>query len=204
MKDYLNVGDNKSKRILIIGGGFVGLTLAAKLLKSKETFVTVLEINVEKVDSFLDKNYGIFEPELDDILNTAIAENRVRFVHNLDEAQFGLAFICVNTNKGELNRIDKQLVLVNSLVNNLAEFAHIYLRSTVPVGSTTKISEMLKASSRNDLKIFYAPVRTAEGVALKELDSLPQIIGCPDYEDTKIGISMLNSLGFTVTETSNS
>ena len=204
MKDYLNVGDNKSKRILIVGGGFVGLTLAAKLLKSKEIFVTVLENNIQKIDSFLDKNYGIFEPELDNILNNSIAENRLGFVHNLDEAKFDLAFICVNTNKGELNRIDKQLVLVNSLVNNLAEFAHIYLRSTVPVGSTTKISEMLKASSRNDLKIFYAPERTAEGVALKELDSLPQIIGCPEYEDTKIGISMLNSLGFTVTETSNS
>jgi len=204
MKGYLNVADSKSKNILVVGGGFVGLTLAAKLLKSKENFVTVLENNVEKVDRFLDKNYGIFEPELDNILNNSIAENRLGFVHSLDEAKFDLAFICVNTNKGELNRIDKQSVLVNSLVKNLVEFAHIYLRSTVPVGSTTKISEMLKASSRNDLKIFYAPERTAEGVALKELDSLPQIIGCPEYEDTKIGISMLNSLGFTVTETSNS
>ena len=204
MKDYLNVGDNKSKRILIVGGGFVGLTLSAKLLKSKESSVTVLENNVEKVEGFLVKNYGIFEPELDDLLNTSVAENRLTFVHNLDEAKFDLVFICINTNKDELNRNDKQLGLVNSLVNNLAEFAHIYVRSTVPVGSTTKISKMLKASSRNDLKVFFAPERTAEGVALKELDSLPQIIGCPDYEDTKIGVGMLNSLGFTVIETSNS
>lgn len=204
MKDYLNVGDNKSKRILIVGGGFVGLTLSAKLLKSKESSVTVLENNVEKVEGFLVKNYGIFEPELDDILNTSVAENRLKFVHNLDEAKFDLVFICINTNKDELNRNDKQLGLVNSLVNNLAEFAHIYVRSTVPVGSTSKISKMLKASSRNDLKVFFAPERTAEGVALKELDSLPQIIGCPDYGDTKIGVGMLNSLGFTVIETSNS
>ena len=49
------MGDKKAKRILIVGGGFVGLTLAAKLLKSKEIFVTVLENNVEKVDSFLHK-----------------------------------------------------------------------------------------------------------------------------------------------------
>lgn len=204
MKDCLNVEDNKSKKILVVGGGFVGLTLAAKLLKSKESFVTVLENNVEKVNSFLVKNYGIFEPELDDILNNRIAENRLEFVHDLGKVKFDLVFICINTNKDELNRVDKQLVLVNSLVNNLAKFAHVYLRSTVPVGSTTKISKMLKASDRNDLKIFYAPERTAEGVALKELDSLPQIIGCPEYEDIKIGINMLNSLGFTVTETSNS
>jgi UDP-N-acetyl-D-mannosaminuronic acid dehydrogenase len=204
MKDYLNVGDNKLKRILVVGGGFVGLTLSAKLLKSKDCFVTVLENNVEKVDGFLVKNYGIFEPGLDNILNTNFAENRLTFVHKLDEAKFDLVFICINTNKDELNRIDKQLELVNSLVNNLSEFAHIYLRSTVPVGSTTKISKMLKASSRNDLKVFFAPERTAEGIALKELDSLPQIIGCPEYEDTKIGVGMLNSLGFTVTETSNS
>ena len=204
MIDYLNVENNKSKRILVVGGGFVGLTLTAKLLKSKENLVTVLENNVKKIDSLLAKNYGIFEPELDNILNTSITESRLEFVHNLDEIKYDLAFICVNTNKEELNRVDKQLLLVNSLVNNLAKFAHIYLRSTVPVGSTTKISKMLKASARNDLKIFYAPERTAEGVALKELDTLPQIIGCPEYEDIKIGISMLNSLGFPVTETSNS
>ena len=205
MKDCLSVGDNKSKRnILIVGGGFVGLTLAAKLLKSKENYATVLEKNLEKVNNFLVKNYGIFEPELDNILNESTNENRLKFAHNLDETKFDLVFICINTNKDELNRIDKQLVLINSLVKNLVKSGHIYLRSTVPIGSTANINKALKSSSRNDLKIFYAPERTAEGVAIKELDLLPQIIGCPEFEDIEIGVSMLNSLGFTVTETSNS
>jgi nucleotide sugar dehydrogenase len=205
MKDCLSVDDNKSKiNILIIGGGFVGLTLAAKLLKSKENFVTVLEINIEKTSNFKLRNYGIFEPGLDNILNESIDKNRLRFVHNLGDIKFDLAFICINTSKGELNRIDKQLVLINSLFKNLVKSGHIYLRSTVPIGLTSKINEALKLSSRDDLKIFYAPERTAEGVALKELDLLPQIIGCPEFEDIKIGVRMLNSLGFTVIETSNS
>jgi NADH dehydrogenase FAD-containing subunit len=58
MKDCLSVDDNKSKKnILIVGGGFVGLTLAAKLLKNKENYATVLETNLEKVNNFHVKNY---------------------------------------------------------------------------------------------------------------------------------------------------
>ena len=204
MKDYLNVADNKSRNILIVGGGFVGLTLAAKLLKSKENYITVLEKNAKKVDGFYAENYSVFEPELDNILIKSTKENRLKFIKDLDEAKFEIAFICINTNKEELNRIDNQLSLINSLVNSLTISGHIYLRSTVSVGTTSIIYNAIKSSIRNDLKLFYAPERTAEGVALKELDSLPQLIGSPDPEDIQIGVKMLSALGFIVTETSNS
>ena len=205
MKDYKNVAVNLSKiEILVVGGGFVGLTLAAKLLKNSNTNLTILENNLEKITKFQNREYGIFEPGLDGSLNSSIDKNRLRFVSDLSELKFDLAFICINTSKGQLNRIDKLITLINTLTKHLVNSGHIYLRSTVPVGITTKIHKSLKASSRNDLMIFYAPERTAEGIALKELDSLPQIIGSPELNEIKIGANMLSSLGFDVIETTNS
>ena len=205
MKDYLNVVVNSSKiEILVVGGGFVGLTLAAKLLQNSNTNLIVLENNLEKISKFRIKEYGIFEPGLDEAFNSGIDKNRLRFVSDLSELKFDLAFICINTSKGELNRIDKLSDLIGTLTKHLVSSGHIYIRSTVPVGTTTKIYKSLKASLRNDIMIFYAPERTAEGMALSELDSLPQIIGSPMLSKVEIGTKMLSSLGFEVIETRNS
>jgi nucleotide sugar dehydrogenase len=205
MRDYLNVVVNSSKiEILVVGGGFVGLTLAAKLLQNSNTNLTVLENNLEKISKFRIKEYGIFEPGLDEAFNSGIDKNRLRFVSDLSELKFNLAFICINTSKGELNRIDKLSDLIDTLTKYLVSSGHVYIRSTVPVGTTTKIYKSLKASLRNDIMIFYAPERTAEGMALSELDSLPQIIGSPVLSEVEIGTKMLSSLGFEVIETRNS
>lgn len=199
------MGADKSKsEILIVGGGFVGLTLTAKLLKSPNNYLTILENNVDKINNFHKHEYGIFEPGLDEILNSSIKSNRLKFVSDLDDLNFELVFICVNTRKIESNRIDKQINLIDSIIKHLVASGHIYLRSTVPVGTTKKIYEYLQNSERDDLKIFYVPERTAEGIALDELDSLPQIISSPAINDLKIGINKLESLGFKVIETSNS
>ena len=205
MRDYLNVVVNSSKiEILVVGGGFVGLTLAAKLLQNSNTNLTVLENNLEKISKFRIKEYGIFEPGLDEAFNSGIDKNRLRFVSDLSELKFNLAFICINTSKGELDRIDKLSDLIDTLTKHLVSSGHVYIRSTVPVGTTTKIYKSLKASLRNDIMIFYAPERTAEGMALSELDSLPQIIGSPVLSEVEIGTKMLSSLGFEVIETRNS
>ena len=182
--------------ILIVGGGFVGLTLAAKLLNTKQHKVTVLEINPEKINNFYQEQYGIYEPGLDEILSSSFNDKRLIFIQNIDNTKFSVVFVCVNTNKAEVNRLEKQISMINLLTDNLISSGHIYLRSTVPVGTTAKIYNAIQSSSRNDIKIFYAPERTAEGVALKELDTLPQIIGSPESASLKIGADMLSTLGF--------
>lgn len=190
--------------ILIVGGGFVGLTLAAKLLKTNQHRVTVLEISSEKISNFDVQQYGIYEPGLDEILSSSFDGKRLNFIQKIDNTEFDVVFVCINTNKAEINRLEKQISMINSLTDHLINSGHIYLRSTVPVGTTTKIHKAIQSSSRNDIKIFYAPERTAEGVALKELDALPQIIGSPVASNIKIGADMLKNLGFEIIETTNS
>ena len=55
------------------------------------------------------------------------------------------------------------------------------------------------------MSIHFAPERTAEGVALKELDVLPQLLGTPQngYRASEAR-SFLEDLNFEVVQTENS
>jgi UDP-N-acetyl-D-mannosaminuronic acid dehydrogenase len=67
-----------------------------------------------------------------------------------------------------------------SLVPLLVDGQCLVLRSTVFPGTTEKIRELVDASGR-DIHIAYCPERIAEGKALEELTSLPQIVsGCDE------------------------
>ena len=186
------------KHVLIIGGGFVGLTLAAKLLNTPETTVTVLEKSSDKVSRFNSGEYGIYEPGLEEIFRTAKQQNRIIFTNIFSQVKFDIVFICINTNKNETNRVDSMINLIKELFANINQKGFICLRSTVPVGTTSRVKKFLEESTRPDLKVFFAPERTAEGMALQELDSIPQIVGGFEKDDSEVELDLLRSLGFKV------
>ncbi|MCK4825336.1 nucleotide sugar dehydrogenase, partial [bacterium] len=74
----------------------------------------------------------------------------------------------------------------------------VLLRSTIPVGFTQEevIPELEKQSGLKvgeDFHIAFAPERTAEGVALKELRYNPQIVGGYDDKSYELAASLFNS-----------
>ena len=62
-----------SNNIGIIGGGFVGITLAAKILKNQDTTLTILENDSKKIVNFIAGSYGVSEPGLDELLSDVSA-----------------------------------------------------------------------------------------------------------------------------------
>jgi UDP-N-acetyl-D-mannosaminuronic acid dehydrogenase len=168
----------KSNKILIVGGGFVGLTLAAKILKNGNAYVSVLENNSEKLDNFSNHNFGVFEPGLNDIFMTAIAENRLEFITYEELDIFEAVFICIGTSSAN-NNLKSMDILINfavGLSNNISTDGILFIRSTVRVGTTNKIRVLLSSIDRPDINVTFVPERTIEGNAIKELDSLPQIL----------------------------
>jgi nucleotide sugar dehydrogenase len=194
----------KNSNILIVGGGFVGLTLAAKLLKNESARIVILEQSQTKVYDFKNQNYRIYEPGLDQIFSDSVKQGRLRFEQILENDLFDIIFICINTQKNDSNMSENQQKLFDKLSFYLDFGGHIYLRSTVQVGITSQLYEYIQSSTRKDVKVFFAPERTAEGVALQELDFLPQLLGSPNNEDLIAGSRVLTRLGFTVIQTSNS
>ncbi|HJR62283.1 MAG TPA: nucleotide sugar dehydrogenase, partial [Gemmatimonadaceae bacterium] len=75
----------------------------------------------------------------------------------------------------------------------------VILRSTVPVGTTREVVlPLLEAASGleggTDFHLAFAPERTAEGRALKELRSLPQLIGGVNQDSTEAAAALFREL----------
>lgn len=187
----------------IIGGGFVGITLAAHLVQNSNLKVVLFERDLNKTELFRKGKYQVFEPELDAILNQARAENRFNFEDESND-NLDMIFICIGTPKG-VSKAD-QLDVFNSVVKNLyhriSENGLIFLRSTVSLGTTDLLGQEILQSGRSDISVYFAPERTAEGNAIHELRNLPQIIGCA-IGSMERGTSALRALGFTTVETSS-
>ena len=67
------------KEILIIGAGFVGLTLAGKLLKNERVSVTLLDSNLNTIQRLNMNDSIVFEPGLDERLQNGRSQGRLFF-----------------------------------------------------------------------------------------------------------------------------
>ena len=180
----------------IIGGGFVGITLAGHLLQNLNLSVTILERDSAKVKLFELGNYQVFEPELNQILDNSRLDGRLLFNNEATEL-LDCVFISVGTPKGmsseeQLESFERVILSVEAKIKG---GGFIYLRSTVSLGITQKLADWISSSHRKDLSIYFAPERTAEGNAIQELRTLPQVVGGA-MQSRSEGFKMLEILGF--------
>jgi UDP-N-acetyl-D-mannosaminuronic acid dehydrogenase len=199
----MEIGTDSPQVIGIVGGGFVGITLAAHLVQNSSLNVIIFERDPKKTELFRDGKYQVVEPELDATLDKARDENRLKFETESDE-NLDLVFICVGTPKN-VSKEDQLAVfaaVVKNLEHRIRENGMIFLRSTVSLGTTELLGKQILTSGRSDLALFFAPERTAEGNAMHELRTLPQVLGCA-LGSIADGVSALQALGFNVVETSN-
>ena len=199
----MKLGVASPQVIGIVGGGFVGITLAAHLVQNGDVKVVLFERDTKKTELFRKGKYQVFEPELDAVLDKAKVENRLQFGDESAEI-LDLVFICVGTPKGvsQTNQLAVFTSVVKNLEHRIKENGMIFLRSTVSLGTTDLLGKEISSSTRSDLSLFFAPERTAEGNAMHELRTLPQVLGCA-LGSIGDGRSALMALGFTTIETSS-
>lgn len=195
---------NSSPSIGIVGGGFVGITLAGHLLNHSNTSVNIFERDTLKVKSFKSGNYLVVEPELNSILDSARLEGRLLF-NDESAGILDCLFISIGTPKGmssnrQLNSFQE---VISSIEPRIVDQGLIFLRSTVSLGTTQKLADWISSTHRRDLSVYFAPERTTEGNAIQELRTLPQIIGGTARAENK-GIQMLQTLGFNTISCSSS
>jgi nucleotide sugar dehydrogenase len=186
------------QNILIVGGGFVGLTLGAKLLKTHTASITILESEIEKLRLLKIGKLYVSEPGLDTIFSDALETKRLKFTLFEEEKKYDAVFICVGTPPSTLNENSTEKIFnLTELVNScLKNNGLVFLRSTVTIGTTEKFAASLKNTGRADIKTYFAPERTAEGVALEELDTLPQIIGPTQNSAIGLAVDFFEYFGF--------
>lgn len=180
-----------SRQIIIHGQGFVGLTLAMAMVNSGLR-VYAIEKNSVTLQSLLTFKPLVYEPQLEEILINSL--NKDYSVTDLDisslprESLFcrrihivavGTPMIVRDGNK--LADLTDLFAVVSEICRDLKFGDLIVIRSTVPVGTTRRISKFIfertSLEAGSDYHLAYAPERTVEGNAISEVTRIPQLLG---------------------------
>lgn len=193
-------------KIQIIGLGYVGQTLALALADTG-FMVYGSDVNDDVLDQLKRGQSNIQEKNLLPLLRKHINKNF--FVGKPEEIyqnEIDVHIACIST------PIDRETQKINldalkgsfeEIGNHLKKGQLVILRSTVPVGTARNyVKPILEKSgfvAGEDFYLVVAPERTAEGVALQELRSLPQIIGGINEKSIDEAIKIFRRLTPTIT-----
>lgn len=172
------------RHITVIGLGYVGLTLALTLA-DRGYFVAGVDVDKKKVEMLNRGELYVHEIGLPILFKEHFNRN---FVVATEILEGGDVFIVsvgtpVNTSDGvAVPNLDHLQSACEMIGGKLGMGALVILRSTVPIGTTKKFVQPLleKISgliAGTDFHLAFAPERTVEGNALRELLELPQVIG---------------------------
>jgi UDP-N-acetyl-D-mannosaminuronic acid dehydrogenase len=181
------VARNKTteSEVVVIGLGYVGLTLAAHLARSgfKVHGVEVREFILAE----LAKGKAFFlEEGLDPLLKTVIDNGSLSYHSEIPFSNQSRIFVITvgtplnpdgSANMDFIKRVSEEVRI------NLRENDFVILRSTVKIGTTRDVVKPILDNARVNYGLAFCPERTLEGAALREIAQLPQIIGALNPED---------------------
>lgn len=202
------------RHIVVIGLGYVGLTLAV-VMADLGFRVTGVDADRQVIDGLRRGVTHVHEQGLPELLARQVGVN---FHPTLDMPEDGDVFIvAVGTPVRELDDAPSGLgppdlgaleAVVAGVGAVMRPGALVVLRSTVPVGTTSRfVAPRLEAVSGLrpglDFHLVFAPERTAEGSALHELRALPQLIGGLSPESVESAAAVFRELCPVIVRTSS-
>lgn len=161
-------------KVTIIGTGYVGLSTGV-MLAYLGHHVTCVDVIESKLESLRQGQLPIFEPGLDDLFHQS--STHLRFTSDYTSAipDAEVIFITVGTPPGEGGAPDLRYLeaAARSIAENLnGHFQVIVNKSTVPVGSASWVSgiirDHLSPDHRNDYAVVSNPEFLREGTALQD------------------------------------
>ena len=165
--------------VCVVGGcGHVGLPLAVALSASG-TYVTAYDTNALSVSEVSKGNAPFFELGLSDLMKQEIVSGRFIATTNIDSVKTSeIIIVVIGTPVDEHLNPDPTSIrrVLESLLPYLNDGQLLVLRSTIYPGVTRMVEDYLSEMGKT-IDVVFCPERIAEGHALEELKSLPQIIG---------------------------
>ena len=165
--------------VCVVGGcGHVGLPLAVALSASG-TYVTAYDTNALSVSEVSKGNAPFFESGLSDLMKQEIVSGRFIATTNIDSVKTSeIIIVVIGTPVDEHLNPDPTSIrrVLESLLPYLNDGQLLVLRSTIYPGVTRMVEDYLSEMGKT-IDVVFCPERIAEGHALDELKSLPQIIG---------------------------
>jgi len=165
--------------VVVVGGcGHVGLPLALALAQSGMR-TTALDIDAAKVHQVNSGHMPFLEPGTEDLLTQVLASGyftATTDTSSISEADTIIVVIGTPVDEHLNPEPDAVVHAIDDCLPFMRDGQLMILRSTIFPGVTKKIENHLKDTGKQ-LDLSFCPERIAEGFALKELSSLPQVIG---------------------------
>lgn len=179
--------------IAIVGTGYVGLVSGACFAETGAT-VTCVDVDCAKIAALRKGIIPIYEPGLDELVVKNINAGRLKFSTSLAEVlnDQQIVFTAVGTPPDEDGSADLKYVLqvAKTIGENLNRYLVVVTKSTVPVGTSHKIADTIKAELKKrgvDVSFDVAsnPEFLKEGNAIKDFMSPDRVVIGVDSERAK-------------------
>lgn len=153
--------DLRSKKIVVVGTGYVGLSNAVLLAQHND--VTAVDISSERVDMVNARNSPIVDPELERFLSKRTLS--LNATTDLKAALVGAGIVLIatptdynpKTNYFDISSVEKVAVIASQQ----APSATVVIKSTIPVGCVEKLRKLT-----GNPHIIFSPEFLREGRAL--------------------------------------
>ena len=158
-------------KICVIGTGYVGL-VAGTCLADMGNEVICVDNDLEKLTKLKNGIVPIYEPGLEELIKANVAEGRLSFSSDLDNAvkQSLVCFIAVGTPQSEDGAADLQYVMAvaESIGKALNGYKVIVDKSTVPVGTAEKVTNVIKKYYDGEFDVVSNPEFLKQGAAVDD------------------------------------
>jgi UDP-N-acetyl-D-mannosaminuronic acid dehydrogenase len=171
-------GLNPLDLVVVGGAGHVGLPLSLVFARAGLT-VGIFDIDAATLERIRAGEMPFLEAGADELLHEVLSAGRLEC--SVDAAIVGRAdsvIVVIGTPVDEFLGPSMSVFerVVDQIAPNLRPGALVILRSTIYPGTTTYVQQAL-ADRGVSADVAFCPERTAEGHALEELETLPQIVG---------------------------
>jgi UDPglucose 6-dehydrogenase len=165
-------------KVVVVGTGYVGLVTATCLAESGNE-VTGVDKDARKVETLVGGKLPIYEPGLLELVQRNRREGRLTFSTDLGASvqPARLIFIAVGTPQSESGDADLSAIwaVADEVARHLKAAAPgppgsrvVVVKSTVPVGTNTRLYDRLRAAGCPHLDVASNPEFLKEGAALDD------------------------------------
>lgn len=177
-------------KISVIGTGYVGL-VAGTCLAEMGNDVICVDNNPKKLEELKQGIVPIYEPGLEELIKINVAEGRLSFTNDLDWAVKNslVCFIAVGTPQGDDGSCDLSAVfkVAEQIANAMDDYKVIVDKSTVPIGTAQKVSEIVSSITDIEFDVVSNPEFLKQGAAVDDfLKPDRVIIGSESPKATEI------------------
>jgi UDPglucose 6-dehydrogenase len=158
-------------KIAVVGTGYVGLVAGACLAENGNDVICI-DRDAAKIRSLQRGRIPIYEPGLEELVRRNRAEKRLSFTTDLAKGVRAsqIVFVAVGTPTGEDGSADLRHVLdvARQIGRSMNGYKVIVDKSTVPVGTSEKVREVIKKETSQPFSVVSNPEFLKQGAAIED------------------------------------